>query len=75
MTDAPRDDKLTGDVTDDMPDTYVTDSGVVADINDVEVDVVPSGEGAIVSSQADPEAYGVEVDDNVEIPNLPPNEA
>jgi hypothetical protein len=57
-----------------LPDSYETDSGVIADIDDVEVDVVPSGKGTIISSQADPEAYGIDVSDDIDIPTLPENE-
>ena len=51
------------------PDEYQTDSGVIVDISDVEVDVVPTEDGEIVSSQADPEAYGIDpVDDPDDAP-------
>lgn len=51
------------------PDEYQTDSGVIVDISDIEVDVVPTEDGAIVSSQADPEAYGVDpIDDSDDPP-------
>jgi hypothetical protein len=63
------------DETDVTPESYETDSGVIADIGDVEVDIVPSGEGEIVSSQADAETYGVELDETIEVPELPEDEA
>ena len=39
---------------------YHTASGVTVEISDIEVDVVDVGEEEVVSSQADPEAYGIE---------------
>ena len=63
------------DETEYTPETYETDSGMVADIDDVEVDVVHSGDGVIVSSQADPEAYGIDVTDHVDVPELPDENA
>lgn len=63
------------DNTNFMPDSYETDSGMIADIDDVEVDVVQSGEGTIISSQADPEAYGIDISDDVDIPTLPENDS
>ncbi len=40
-------------------ETYTTDSGVTVDITDIEVDVVPSKAGDVISSQADIDAYNV----------------
>ncbi len=40
-------------------EAYTTDSGVTVDITDIEVDVVPSEGGDVISSQADVDAYNV----------------
>ncbi len=54
-----------------QPQKYTTDSGMVVDVTDIEVDVVPGEEGEVVSSQADADAYGVDIaedEDNLQKP-------
>jgi hypothetical protein len=39
---------------------YQTVSGVTVEVSDIEVDVVDNGGEEVLSSQADPQAYGIE---------------
>lgn len=60
----------------DLPEEpqYETVSGMTVEISDIEVDVIDSGGNELVSSQADPEAYGIEPDEHSApvVPSNPP---
>ncbi len=47
---------------------YTTDSGVTVAITDIEVDVVPTEGGDLISSQADTDAYNVAPPDDGDNP-------
>lgn len=55
---------------------YHTVSGVTVEISDIEVDVVDNGVDEVMSSQADPQAYGIEPGENDtpgELPDTAPS--
>ncbi|MDP9311923.1 MAG: hypothetical protein M3R24_13740 [Chloroflexota bacterium] len=58
--------------TDTEEAQYHTTSGVTVELSDIEVDVVQDGAEEVVSSQADPEAYGIVPDETGT--HVPPSE-